>query len=116
MRKKILKHFRAWCYRIGLRWWKIDTYWYKRGDRKTFRRYASKSAYASVYADWRYGTAVIHVYLPAFRGKTDGEIEEIVVHELVHILVNETQAGGIDHEERVVTGLTKAFMWTKEGL
>jgi len=39
------------------------------------------------------------------------EIERAVVHELCHILVNEMREDEIHHEERVVTGLQKAFMW-----
>ena len=33
--------------------------------------------------------------------------------ELCHALVNEMREQGIDHEERVVTMLSKAFMWVR---
>jgi hypothetical protein len=39
------------------------------------------------------------------------ELEKAIVHEFMHILVNEMRAGGIDHEERVVTGLANAALW-----
>lgn len=117
MKKRIQKSFDKWTYRLGLGWWRIEVYYYQsKKEVKRFKKAGSENAYARVYPDWRYGAAVICVCLPAFKGLTDKEIEEIVVHELVHILVNETQAGGMDHEERVVTGLTKAFFWAAEGL
>jgi len=44
------------------------------------------------------------------------QIEMTIVHELCHALVNEMRKDGIDHEERTVTALTKAFLWTDGGL
>jgi hypothetical protein len=117
-KKKVIRKFLdQWITCLGLRWWKIDVYWFKtRKEVKRFKKQGSKYAFARCYADWRYGTASIHINLPAFDVLSDAEIEATVVHELVHVLVNEMQAGGMDHEERAVTGLTKAFLWTREGI
>jgi predicted SprT family Zn-dependent metalloprotease len=41
-------------------------------------------------------------------------IEKIVVHELMHVFLNEMREKGIDHEERVATMLSQAFLWVKE--
>ena len=48
---------------------------------------------------------------------SDKRLEEIVVHEHVHIIVNEMRewrdglaAGALDHEERVTTALTWVIM------
>ena len=38
------------------------------------------------------------------------DINYMVVHELLHVLVNEMREEGIDHEERVVTHLAKAAL------
>jgi predicted metallopeptidase len=43
---------------------------------------------------------------------TTDQRRALIDHELCHILVNEMREGDISHEERVVTGLTKAFLWT----
>lgn len=67
---------------------------------------------AKMYVDWKYGTADLHINLPAFKGRKQWKIDRIIVHELVHALVNEMRYEGIEHEERVVTSLTKAFFWT----
>lgn len=58
----------------------------------------------------RYGT------LPVMEELTDDELEEIFVHECGHILVNEMRGDPddwLDHEERVVSTLTKAFLWVR---
>ena len=44
------------------------------------------------------------------------EIEKVVVHELMHVFLNETREEGIDHEERVATQLQKAFFWIRNGI
>ena len=49
-----------------------------------------------------------------YAGMSNEELERTVVHELVHALVNELREGGIDHEERVVTTLTKAVLWVRD--
>jgi predicted SprT family Zn-dependent metalloprotease len=64
------------------------------------------------YADWKYRTAHIYINLPALKRKTSYQIEEIIVHELMHVLVNEMREGNIKHEERVVTSLTESIFWT----
>lgn len=63
--------------------------------------------------DWRYMLATIHVNMPALVGLSDQRIENNVVHELVHCLVNEMHRGDADsrdHEERVVTTLDLALL------
>jgi len=43
---------------------------------------------------------------------SEDEIEATVVHELMHIFLNEMQSDSVDvnHEERVASTLQKAFM------
>lgn len=71
---------------------------------------------AYVDANWMYASAKISVNLPAFDDMKPDEIERHVVHELCHILVNEMREGELHHEERVVTGLTKAFFWVENAV
>lgn len=64
---------------------------------------------ATCTASWEYRQAQITFNMPLLAAKKEEEIEEIIVHEMVHVLVNEMREKGIKHEERVVTELTWAF-------
>jgi len=122
MKKKkkdfIDKTFRRWVYRLGLRWWTVDIIYYKKPPKKYFDPGKEDGVIRAVAsADWRYCTLVVRVNMPSFKYLEKWRIEIIVVHELVHALVNEMHSHKkkrIDHEERVVTGLTKAFLWTAQ--
>jgi len=112
-KKIIRKCLNKWITPLGLAWWKIDVYYHV--DKKHIKKvFGSSRTRAQVNSDWRYGDATVHFNLPAFTNLSDGEIEMVVLHELVHVLVCEMREGEMHHEERVVTGLTKAFMWTRE--
>lgn len=116
-KKAIRKHLDNWIYRLGLRWWDVTVYFYKgKRARKYFDAGENETVLARTFADWRYATANIHINLPAFDGMADAEIERVIIHELCHILVNEMREGELHHEERTVAWLTKAFMWTLEGI
>ena len=112
-RKTITRLFEIWTYRLGLRWWTVNTIYHKGKEaRKFFSAGDDETVLARTFSDWRYSMANIHINTPAFGNMTDNEIERVVVHELCHVLVNEMREGEIHHEERVVTGLQKAFLWT----
>lgn len=59
---------------------------------------------------WFYKKAFINVYLVQTMLLSDKDLEKLVLHELLHAVVNEmrniNQSDGIEHEERVVTTLT----------
>ena len=63
--------------------------------------------------DWRYMESVITFNVSHLSGMDENTIEVTVVHELMHVFLNEMREQGIDHEERVATMLQKAFMWVK---
>jgi hypothetical protein len=111
---EIKAYFEKWTKPLGLLWWTVDILFYDNPSEilRQFTVNAEETTLARTYADWRYGTAKICINLPAFENLDAKEIERTVIHELVHILVNEMREGEIHHEERVVTGLTKAFEWT----
>jgi predicted SprT family Zn-dependent metalloprotease len=69
---------------------------------------------ANCTAHWMYLTARIQVNLLALEYIDNDDLEDVAVHELCHILVNEMREGELHHEERVVTWLTKAFFWVEE--
>jgi predicted SprT family Zn-dependent metalloprotease len=113
-KKVIAQSLNKWIYRLGLRWWTVNVYWYKKPKqvKRFFGKRKDETVLARTFSDWRYGTAEIHFNLPAFECMTDDEIESVIIHELCHVLVNEMREGEIHHEERVVTQLQKAFCWT----
>lgn len=66
-----------------------------------------------VVADWRYMIATIHVNVRALRGFPEEKLEQYLVHEFAHCLINELRRDDPEsqaHEERVVTMLTLALV------
>ena len=63
--------------------------------------------------DWRYQETHIILAMNKFRELNKKSIEEVIVHELMHVFLNEMREDGIDHEERVATSLQKAFLWVR---
>lgn len=81
---------------------------------KSFRQEHGRMVAMRVWCDWRYQDLYIEVCLPALKGMTEARIEGLVVHELVHALVNPLSSDKRkDHEEFVVTNLTNAFIWVR---
>lgn len=112
--RRARRHFERWIFLLGLRWWDVEVHWYDSG--KAFRQASGATGHnvaMRIEADWRYMRATVYVNVPALARMSDDELERSVVHELCHALVNEMREQGIDHEERVVTMLSKAFMWTR---
>lgn len=62
-------------------------------------------------AQWKYFEAFLNFSFEEMRGLEEEEIEKIVIHEMMHIVVNELREEGIDHEERVVSHLTMIADW-----
>jgi hypothetical protein len=115
LRRKVQQFIDKWTWLLGLRWWSINVHYVKdkKGLKHHFKSPKGTTTRATVYSDWRYAEATIYINLPSFVGLSDDRIERIILHELCHILVCEMREGDLHHEERVVSGLTKAFMWTR---
>jgi hypothetical protein len=113
-REQLKAAFDTWLRRLGLLWWEIEVCYYDDPGEiiKRFRDPGGDiQVLATTYAEWKYAAARIEINLPAFDGLEADKIERVVVHELCHILVNEMREDDLHHEERVVTGLTKAMFW-----
>ena len=103
-----------WIPRIGLAWWQIDLA-FTRDDFEVDGR-AAPDTLAKTHANWRYGHACITWNMPRVAGQSDGDLETAFVHELQHIFLNEARENGkdwLDHEERVASTYTKAFLWLR---
>lgn len=108
-----------WVRPLGLAWWDI-AYEYARDDYEAPPNASSPDAsLAKCAANWRYGHACITWNMPRVREIQDVELERCFVHELMHIFLSETRENGedwLDHEERVASTLTKAFLWLRDSL
>lgn len=102
-------------------WWKAKMglgYWNVRYDFQKGKPEQLEDGFqicARCGADWAHEDALITFYPKAMKNYSEDEIENTVVHELLHIFVNEMRQKGLDHEERVVTELAKAFIWVRDG-
>ena len=69
---------------------------------------------AETASSWQYNSALIIFYLANFDKVKPERLESAILHELVHVMVNEMRSynasDGVCHEERVVCGLTDALM------
>jgi predicted aminopeptidase len=120
-RKRQIKRMRdlvaKWAEPMGLLWWKIDVVYYGGYDecKQLFSdpKSANRETVAITDASWKYLEATIEVNLQRVARMDDDKLEEVVVHELAHVLVNEMREEGDEHEERVVTTVVKALRWTR---
>lgn len=111
------KYVDVWTGVLGLRSWECSFFYIY--DAEQYPQYfandeVGKQIMAHVDCDWRYMQLLIAFNVKQMCECSEEKIERIVVHELVHALVNEMRSRGVPHEERVVTQLTSAFIWTKE--
>lgn len=110
-----------WIKPLGLGWWQIDLI-YARDDYELPAGSSSDRAHSLAHCscDWRYADASITWNMPLVKEQSDEELQRYFVHELGHIFVSEMRWArdndhdGLDHEERVVTTLAKAFLWLRE--
>ncbi len=115
----IKEYARKWTWRLGLRWWLVDLEFYDhpKSIRRIFATDDSEdTVLAVVFAQWQYNTAKVLFNVPGCAKLEPEKLEEVVLHELCHILVNEMREGEKHHEERVVSGLQRAFHWTERDI
>jgi hypothetical protein len=99
-----------WTKKLGLEWWVITCHYCD--SHKFIEIENDKNALACCHVNWPYMTATIRVNKDHLADEKENNIETIVVHELMHILLNEMRddEDTIDHEERVATILAKCFL------
>lgn len=117
-RKRCQAIFEAWLRPLGLLWWDVTINYYR--DPSEFpvgTGSADARVAARVWAQWEYLQATIAINVAEIATMDDDELERVLVHELCHILVNEVcddSKAESPHEERTVTQLAKAFIWTRD--
>ena len=99
-----------WVKKTWLGWWKIDVVYYSGYEFLKLNENYSIDTAAACKTNWTYLTAMILVNSEKLETLSEKEIEEIAVHELMHVFLNEMREEGIEHEERVATVLTRSFL------
>ena len=108
-RERVKALFERWIGLIGLDRWKIKISYLAEGpiegDDGSF-------ALMTCTARWEYRKATITVALSECPALPDDELEQIVVHELMHIFLSEMREKDEDlkHEERVATMLAEGLI------
>lgn len=113
-RKRVKFLFNWYIDRLRLRWWSF-VFEYDRGEsREDINSQWKFRRFASVWSSWKYCDAMIKVYLGEIAELSDDVLEETVLHELMHVYINETRREetdiALEHEERVVTSLARSFI------
>lgn len=109
VKKLAEKSFRFWVHWLGLGFWDVKMGFSK--EKVDMGNGNFRGGLCEV--SWEYLSAYITIYPKAIKHLDEGEIEKVVLHELMHVLVNEMREDGQLHEERVATQLEKAFLWVK---
>lgn len=112
-RRRVKFLFTWYIDRLRLRWWNF-VFEYDRGEsREDIDSQWKFRKFASVWSSWKYCDALIKVYLGEIAELSDDTLEETVLHELMHVYVNEMRTEedrAREHEERVVTSLARSFV------
>ncbi len=120
-RQRLVALSEKWINPLGLGWWDI-TLAYERDEYTAPGTTARDDSLAYCSASWRYGHAMIHWNMPNVAEQTDAILERAFLHEMMHIYLNEMRwtagndSDSLDHEERVASTLTKAFLWLRDSL
>jgi hypothetical protein len=128
LRKRIRSIALPWLECLGLKWWTVNLDYSRDGKDVNPPREENGATWdcaACASAQWQYMTATVTFNMPVLMDFSDEKLESTIIHELMHILVREMRewspedvsqeriAVGRNAEERVVTTLTKAFLWTR---
>jgi len=104
-----------WIGRTWLGWWKIDVVFYDKKEYcKLMKGLDPLHSAAICSTRWEYMQATLAVNSDVIKNCKKSEIEYIVVHELMHVFLNEAREKGIEHEERVATFLARSFILVNE--
>lgn len=105
-RKSVLGYHEKWKRLLALSWWRSKVVFFNyltNPDGSTF--------VASCDVNWQYQDYTLNINEIDLRRRSNSTIERVVVHELLHAVVNEMREQGIKHEERVTTHLECAILF-----
>lgn len=107
--RRMERLWRKWGDRLGLYGWDVVRT-YHDGDFIQADGRPSTDAAGSTHVDWEYRQASIAWNTQALSKYDDAHAEVMIVHEIMHILLNEMRETDIKHEERVATTLAWNFV------
>lgn len=126
-KQRISKLADKWFAPLGLSWWSIDLRYHREGIPTSKENQAGNwECRAQAEVKWEYLSAALNFNLPAVAESIDEELERTFVHECCHVLINEMRMWApaeisqdkmeeaMKHEERVVSAMTNAFLWTRK--
>lgn len=88
-KERVLAALIPWLKRLGLGWYRIEHKWERdQGSRIPGSAFATG---AVVETQWEYRQAQINWYLPTLALMDDEALDNLIVHELVHILCDPMQ-------------------------
>ncbi len=111
----------GWKSLLGLSAWRLVIRYYRdSGEFATDTDSHGEGVMAVTRAQWEYMQASIKFNVSLCSESDDDELEDLVVHELMHVVLKETRYGtacdcafNVLHEERVATQLARAFIATR---
>lgn len=99
---RIKRYLDKWFKAAGFSWWRVNITYHRE-----VKDDAEYSAVADTTTHWEYRQAYINFYVPQFEGKTDEEVERVVVHELSHILIASTSNFSTDEDRQMTEYATE---------
>ena len=106
--KLIQSYLSKWVARLALQEWKLTVLFHEHGFPNDGR--VDPHVEACVNVNWDYLSARIQFDLSLCSTFDKAELEDVVLHELMHIIVAELRPGDQTGEERTVTRLTRALL------
>lgn len=111
-RRRVRKLWDKWFRPIGMGWWQVDLSWARERDED------EPATAGLTTTNWQYRTAHVTFFLPSTAELNDEKLEEVVVHELVHILCGPIQDMSTDERreitEHTVTTIARSLIWSRE--
>jgi hypothetical protein len=108
LKSVINKYLRKWKTNLYLGMWRIDF------NIRDYLGTTSQDGYSTAArcdTSWKYFTADIDFSYVQLKDMEEKEIEKIIIHELLHIVLNEMREDGLEHEERVTSHLQMIMSW-----
>lgn len=116
LKERIQHYSEKWAHTIGLGWWRITREFVRSAD--MLADSSDAEALAVCRADWRYLHATIGFNMWAMHDLPEERIEHVVVHELMHVFLDEAARGkgSHDHMERVAETLALGFLYLRDDM
>lgn len=104
-----------WIEPLGLAHWNLTITFYRDKQDYQSQTGASDGGVAMCDCAWQYMNMHLSLNMPRMVEFDDSALERVLVHELVHSLINEMREADPDgkHEERVVSQLVMALRWVR---